>query len=604
MADLTAKEAAYALGVNVRTVQLAVQEKRINGYFVKGKGRKGQQLRITLESLPEDAQARYRGEQKPSNQDILQYSGKQRETDDFRLLVVLEYQHSSLSLEEFVQQFNAENPPKEAITTSKLFRWQRQYKQGGVAALIDQRGGYNRGQDTIPPEAWDLFYSLYMTQQKRKVKLCYDLTKLEYPDIPSVSSFERKVRKIPQYAILYYREGPKAYEDALPAMTRTKLDIASNDIWFSDHHLVDTFVKSADGQRIVRPWLTVFFDARSNKVMSFIVRNADPNTTVVKQCFRKGVEEWGIPIEVYFDNGKDYRSKKAFGWDYPMSLVNQLGIGMIYAKPYHGQAKTVERFFGTFTDRFSRRFPTYTGRNAKDRPECMQINNKEILQMAPALDEYIQAVGDYIDEYNNTPSSGRDMEHKCPNQVYQENLTTKRVISDFDALRLLCGNSEERVVNKSGVSIMNNSYFNDQLLPHLGERVIVTYDPANIDKVAVFDMDNHAICMAAAKILTPFRHTTEEDYTRAGKEKKAARAIVREYAPKRDMNIREIISRNQLMEVTFQETGEPYIVEQITPKAARNAEILKETDTTARGRRIREEDSITAILSAEYQKQA
>lgn len=224
--------------------------------------------------------------------------------------------------------------------------------------------------------------------------------------------------------------------------------------------------------------------------------------------------------------------------------------------------------------------------------------------MAPALDEYIQAVGDYIDEYNNTPSSGRDMEHKCPNQVYQENLTTKRVISDFDALRLLCGNSEERVVNKSGVSIMNNSYFNDQLLPHLGERVIVTYDPANIDKVAVFDMNNRAICMAAAKILTPFRHTTEEDYIRAGKEKKAARAIVREYAPKRDMNIREIISRNQLMEVTFQETGEPYIVEQITPNAARNAEILKETDTTTHGRRIREEDSITAILSAEYQKQA
>ena len=151
---------------------------------------------------------------------------------------------------------------------------------------------------------------------------------------------------------------------------------------------------------------------------------------------------------------------------------------------------------------------------------------------------------------------------------------------------------------------MNNSYFHTELENHMGERVIVTYDPANIDKVAVFDMDNRAICMAAAKILTPFRHTTLEDYNRAAKEKKAARAIVREYAPKRDMNIREIISRNQLMEVTFQETGEPYIVEQITPNAARNAEILKETDTTVHGRRIREEDSITAILSAEYQKQA
>lgn len=105
-----------------------------------------------------------------------------------------------------------------------------------------------------------MFYSLYMTQQKRKIKLCYDITKLEFPDIPSVSAFERKIKKVPLYAILYYREGNKAFEDALPSMERSKLDINSNDIWFSDHHLVDTFVKSADGQRAIRPWLTVWLN--------------------------------------------------------------------------------------------------------------------------------------------------------------------------------------------------------------------------------------------------------------------------------------------------------------------------------------------------------
>ncbi len=94
------------------------------------------------------------------------------------------------------------------------------------------------------------------------------------------------------------------------------------------------------------------------------------------------------------------------------------------------------------------------------------------------------------------------------------------------------GNSEERVVHKNGVSIKNNSYFNEKLLSHVGESVIVTYDPANIDKIAVFDMENHAICMAEAKIRTPFRHTSEEDYIRAAKEKKAARAVVKKYAPK------------------------------------------------------------------------
>ena len=69
------------------------------------------------------------------------------------------------------------------------------------------------------------------------------------------------------------------------------------------------------------------------------------------------------------------------------------------------------------------------------------------------------------------------------------------------------------------------------------------------------------------------------------------------------MNIHEIISRNQLMEKTFQESGDTHIVEQITPQAARNAEILRETDISTHGRRIREEDSVSAILSREYQKQ-
>ena len=110
--------------------------------------------------------------------------------------------------------------------------------------------------------------------------------------------------------------------------------------------------------------------------------------------------------------------------------------------------------------------------------------------------------------------------------------------------------------------------------------------------------------MAEAKIRTPFRHTSEEDYIRAAKEKKAARAIVKKYAPKREMGIHEIISRNQLMEKQFTETGDTRVVEQITPQAARNAEILKETDVSASARRIREEDSISAILLKEYQKRA
>ena len=600
MTWLTVREAASFCGVTDSAIKKAIQQNRYQYCYVNGKGRGGRQLRIALESLPVSAQALYRGEERPQ-EDIAQYTGKQRDEANAKAWTVEQYRQSGLSPDDFISWFNANNPPEEAITTSKLFRWQDKYQRGGVAALIDRRGGHNRGQDTIPEDAWQVFYSLFMTQQKRSAKLCYDVTQQEYPEIPSYRAFERKVQTIPYYAILYYREGPKAFNDALPYMERSRLDIASNDIWFSDHHLVDVFVKSVDGTRAIRPWLTVFFDARSNKVISFVARNADPNATVVKRCLRLGMEQYGVPNEVYFDNGKDYRSK-SFSKDYPMSLVNQLGIGTIYATPYHGAAKTVERFFGTFTNRFSRRFNTYTGCNAKIRPECMQTNDKEILTLAPAWDEFIECLDAYIAEYNQTPSNGIDMAGKCPNQVYLENLAVKRIVSDLDALRLLCGNAEERVIQKNGIMIMNNSYFNELLMSHLGERVTVVYDPDNIDKIAVFDMNGRAICTAAAKIRTPFRHTSEEDYIRAGKEKKRARAIVQKYKPSRDMDIYEIVSKNQLMEKVHSESEGPDIVEHITPQATKNAAILKATDPSLNTRRFRKEDDVSATLLEAYRR--
>ena len=596
MTWLTVREAASFCGVTDSAIKKAVQQNRYKHRYVNGMGRGGKQLRIALESLPEKAQALYRGEV-PSPVDILQFTGKQRDEANAKAWVVEQYQHEGLSPDDFVSWFNSNNPAEDAITKSKLFRWQHKYQGKDVAELIDRRGGHNRGKDTIPEDAWELFYSLYMTQQKRSVRLCHHITSMEYPDIPSYKAFERKIKTIPMYAILRYREGLKAFTDTLPYMERSKLDIASNDIWFSDHHLVDVFVKSADGTKVIRPWLTVFFDARSNRVMSFLVRNADPNATAVKKCFRLGVEKNGVPTEVYFDNGKDYRSS-SFSKDYPMSLVNQLGVGTIYATPYHGAAKTVERFFGTFTNRFSRRFKTYTGCNAKIRPEEMQIPNKEILPLAPTLDKFVELLTAYIDEYNQTPNSGIDMEGKCPDQVYAENLAIKRVV------RLLCGNTEERVVNKSGVSIKNNHYYHDALLSHMGERVMVVYDPDDIEKMAVFDMKGRAICLAEAKIRTPFRHTSEEDYIRAAKEKKAARAIVAKYKPAREMDIHEIVARNQLMEKTFTESGDPDIVEHIAPQAAENSAILKATDHTETTRRIREEESVSVTLLGVYQKQA
>lgn len=597
MTWLKVKEVAELLGVTDSAIKKAVKKNKYEYRHVDGIGQGGKQLEIALESLPQEAQNKYNNVQEEvAYKEVTQFTGKQREEANFKALIVEQYKRSQLSPDDFVKDFNERNPDS-VITKSQLFRWQRKYKSGDVADLIDMRGGHNRGQITIPPDAWEYFYALYMTLQKRSVQRCWELTRLEYPNIPTVSTFERNLTTIPKLVMIYYREGEKAFNDALVSMERSREDIASNDIWFSDHHLVDVAVINNHG-KVFRPWLTVFFDARASKVISFIVRDKSADATVIKQCLRLGIEKYGVPKELYFDNGKDYR-EKSFNADFPISLVKQLGINMIYATPYHGQAKTVERFFGTMEDRFCKLLPTYLGKDAKQRPENMRVTFDKLKDKAPTMEQFIKALENYFVEYNNTPSGGIDMNGKCPEQVYCENLHTVTEVKDKSILRILCGTFDERIVQKNGVQYQGRFYYHTELLAHQGEKVVINADPYNMDELNIFDTDMRAICKAPAKVRTPFRHTTQEQIREAMKEKKEARKMIQRYAPTRELDTMSIIARNQLLEKQYEENAEIKVIEKINPALSENSRIL---NASTRTRQTSTEESVTDVLMKNYKQ--
>lgn len=597
MTWLKVKEVAEILGVTERTIQNSVQKNKYKYRHVRGKGRGGAQIEIALESLPQDAQDKYNHVQdEVIYKEITQFTGKQREEANLKALIVEQYKRSQLSPDDFVNDFNERNPDS-IITKSQLFRWQRKYKSGDVADLIDMRGGHNRGQITIPPDAWEYFYALYMTLQKRSIQRCWELTRREYPDIPTVSTFERKLLTIPKLVMIYFREGEKAFNDSLVSMERSRADISSNDIWFSDHHLVDVAVINNRG-RVFRPWLTVFFDARSSKVISFIVRDKSADATVIKQCLRIGIEKYGVPKELYFDNGKDYR-EKSFNIDFPISLVKQLGINTIYATPYHGQAKTVERFFGTMEDRFCKFIPTYLGKDAKQRPENMRVTFDRLKDKAPTMERFIELLTNYFVEYNNTQSDGIDMNGKCPEQVYYENLHVKNEVRDKSILRILCGTFDERTVQKNGVQYQGRFYYHTELLSHQGEKVIINADPYNMDELNIFDSDMRAICKAAAKVRTPFRHTTQEQIREAMKERKEAKRMVQRYLPTRELDTMSIIARNQLLEKMYEDNSEETVIENVNPALSENSRILTES---SRSRQSGGEESVAEALMINYKK--
>ena len=95
------------------------------------------------------------------------------------------------------------------------------------------------------------------------------------------------------------------------------------------------------------------------------------------------------------DNGKDYLSKD-LDPNEENSLLSLLGIEKMTALPKHGQAKPIERFFGTLEEGFGKFCYGYAGNDAKKRPDYLHKLSKNL-----ANDPNIQEIDDFITACNN-----------------------------------------------------------------------------------------------------------------------------------------------------------------------------------------------------------
>lgn len=562
MTWLSVKEVALLMRITVMAVRKGVYNGKFQFQFVDGIGGKsGKVIQIALESLPQHIQDKYHqfldeAERQECTEVINNCTDKHREAADHKAGIVHEFELSGMSGKRFIEQYNEQNG--ESVSLDQLYDWKRRLDKDGIAALVDKRGGQNRGTSSIPDEAWELFKSWYLTPQRRSIQMCYNQVKEEYPDIPSISAFERRVRKeFTEYILMRYRGNYKDFRDALPYHERTKVDVESNEIWSSDHHTCDTFVLDKRGI-VVRPTLTVITDIRSTRVMAFRVRDSEGNTSVVKQCLRDGMIKFGVPMKFYTDNGKDYTSKE-LSQDYPDSLVNALGIKQILAQPYHGQSKPVERFFKTFEEHCGKLFRTYSGSNAVNRPDDTRMLNKKLAEKpyTPTIDQYIEVVSAYIEEYNSTAHSGRDMDGKSPNAVYLENLHHKREVNS-DVLHRLCGRFITRTVGRNGIRMNNTTFteYDGKLLPYYKKKVTVVYDPEDMSSLTVLEHESKRfICNIQPKVLTPFGAANEEDFRRAAKQRKKTLDYVNGAKPRRlaEHQTFSIICKNKLLEKNFEE---------------------------------------------------
>lgn len=423
--------------------------------------------------------------------------------------------------EKFVQLQKVVNPDLN-ISKGILYRKKAALKADDLAGLIDNRGSWKKGKSTIPAVAWECFLYFYLDEAQHSVQACYEYTQMwlerEAPELlplPSYTAFYRKVQTaIPKPLEVLGREGEKAFRDrCAPYIKRTYEDMASNEYWIADTHTFDVMTKGENGQ-VHRLYLSAFFDARSGIFTGcYVGSSASSQGTLM--ALRKGIQKYGIPQNIYVDNGREFlnfdigglghRQKKSTKDKFaPPPIFERLGIHMINAIVRNAKAKIIERRFRDVKERLSRLFPTYTGGNVLEKPERLKAILKSDNDI-PTDAEFTQAVENILEYYFNEKTYSGAVasdKNKSRMQVFKENLNEMRMASEMDLNLMLMRSTHSQKVGRRGVHLTiageKIDYYNDELIMnYFGQSVYCRYDPEDLSTVRIYDLEDNYIMTVA-----------------------------------------------------------------------------------------------------------
>lgn len=532
METLTLQELAELKGCHRVRIQQLVTE----GFYksVQVKNSRGRLVHaIPLDQLTEEEQQKYYQSKGILNTNIevqnaekLEFmSTEEREECVFWENVINEWQsfrnkenarNKSEVDELFITKMKLEHPELN-ISTSILYRKFKALKNGDLEGLIDKRGKAKKGYTKIDEHVWQVFLSFLLDQAKHPLRKCYQYTQLYiqdtapelYEDIPAYCTFTRHVKAdIPDAILTLGRDGDKAFDDrCAPYIRRTYDNMDSNDYWIGDNHTIDVIV--GDGEKTFRLYLTAFMDARSG-IMTCIYITDTPSSQASIYSLRRGIKKYGIPKNVYLDNGREFltfdfggsghrKKKKDEDKFAPPPILERLGINMVNALVRNAKAKIIERRFLDFKNSISRLFATYTGGNVVEKPEILKVELKN--GNIPDKEAFIKEIEELIEyylnyeEYNGAVAADKG---KRKIDVYQENLHTKITATEEQLNLMMLRSTRAQKVTRRGVSLKIGGtqldYFNNELIMQmLNKKVYLRYDPDDLSSVRVYDLDDRFI---------------------------------------------------------------------------------------------------------------
>ena len=548
MTWLTVKEVAALLSVSERAVQLSIKKTKYDCRYVNGVGRGGKQLQISLESLPEEVQAHYRGEQVKHTSDILlSLTEAQRNVVFKKQTIVLAYKEfrrtysKADKMRAFLNQYNEQNQDN-PLTKRQLNHWESLYDQDGVAGLVDRRGGYNKGQSSIPEDVRKVFLAYWMQEKGNRrgggpsIASCYRLTQFSFPnqELPSIAAFQRMTQSIPYPAKVLGREGKKAYADKCePFIPFDYRSICTNQVWCADNHVFDLWVK--DGERVFKPHIIGWMDKRSRYIVGYLLTDYDPNSYAILDAFARSVYACGIPDKVHLDNGKDYTVHDLFNRDFALSLANEMSIQVSNAIPYNAKSKLIERFFNTLEYSYCIHLPSYFGSDPQRRPDKLKKSCDELKDEAIPYNEFKVFIENVIATYNNRVHEGDAMDGKTPFQAFKDFIVKPIRVAEPTLLSMYFKRTSRILtVGRNGIRVpeLKHYYNSEDLFEYQRKKIYARYNTDDVRQVYCFTEDGEFICKAENIDLgTLDQELTAQNMRKINAKKKQLRKQAKAYIP-------------------------------------------------------------------------
>lgn len=309
---------------------------------------------------------------------------------------------------------------------------------------------------------------------------------------------------------VFSREGAKALNDkVLPYIERDYSEIEVGDIIVADGHGLNF--------EIINPWtgkpqnhmaLILFYDMKSNYPLGWEIMPTE-NTQAIASALRRAILRLGkLPKVAYLDNGRAFKARFFKGSNLEdinfTGLYERLGIQTVHAWPYHGQSKTVERFFGSLAE-LERMMPTYTGTSIEHKPPRMnrgerlhrKVHEKAFGGRVLTIEEAHILLAAWFDEYAQRPQRGH-MEGACPAEVFTAGCGPG---VDRGELAYLMMSIEVKHIKRNGITFQGQNYQHPALFGRKGG-VVVRYDLQDLSCLYVFDKDGELICIAEPVVKT------------------------------------------------------------------------------------------------------